>query len=140
MNPIEFTKEHEDKLLEMCRNLFPEYEHIQVRNYYSMSDYVFQPTKPDGKDNDGLFAIEFLTKKEYKQSTNDFDGIGYSIAVFEFCMTHLTYKLIDELKKNQQDKEVDLFFRFNSKFHIYGNDLMYSNPIDYLYEQFKQLK
>lgn len=134
MNPIGFTKEHEDKLLEICRNLFPEYEHIQVRNYYSMSDYAFQPIKPDGRDNDGLFAIEFLTKKEYEHSKDDFNGIGYSISVFEFCMTKLWIKMNSLL--NHKNPE-ELMSMYNAFWDISNEKL---HPIDYFYEQFKQLK
>ncbi len=73
MKPIELTDEHEDKLLKMCKVLFPEYKKI----YWST-----------GKgSNNSSEHIGFGTKEE-----NGFIDYIY-IHWFEFCINNLLSKL-----------------------------------------------
>lgn len=131
MKLIKLTENHKSKLLEMCKILFPEYEHIQIRNYYSMSDYVFQIDKPDGSENNGFDAIEFLTEKGYQYEIEDYDGKGYSIHWFEFCMTHLAEKILDNSCGDISTSELGYFS---------CGPIKEIHPVDYLYEEFKKLE
>ena len=72
MKSIELTKDHKSKLLEMCKELFPE--------------YVIYPA-----DNDG-----FIEGEQWVGDQNmgeDRPVNEFNIHWFEFCMTELRYKL-----------------------------------------------
>lgn len=139
MKQIELTENHKSKLLEMCKILFPEYKHIQIRNYYSMSDYVFQIDKPDGSENNGFDAIEFLTEKGYQYEIEDYDGKGYSIHWFEFCITHLSHAIIFNPKNPLKVCNHNHVGLLESVMHLFYNEEQAIHPVDYLYEEFKKL-
>lgn len=117
MKALTLTKEHKSKLLEICKTLFPEYTIIQFgnqSNYYLESEEI----------------LDFYNDKE-----------NFLIHWFEFCMTHLSYKLQKELNKVVKDNErISLYHRNDPIFHTYGKDILYLHPVDYLYEEFKKLK
>ena len=68
MKNIELTEDHKSKLLEMCKELFPEY----IETYLGVNDY---DPEPDG-------YIYFTKNKNITR-----------IHWFEFCMTHLCDKI-----------------------------------------------
>lgn len=70
MQPIQLTQNHKDKLLEMCKALFPEYEFYDEKRV--SKDYIC-----------------------YKNKNTNFEGIHW----FEFCMTHLVEKLNSKIYK-----------------------------------------
>lgn len=69
MTAIELTEEHKEKLLEMCKELFPEFL-IDEDTYF---------------DENGILSTNLRIKED--------SYIGYEIHWFEFCMTHLREKL-----------------------------------------------
>ena len=109
MTTIELTKEHNSKLLEMCKVLFPEYKDLVVRD--SMEDFCF--------DFEHI-CIEFNRKKEL-----------VIIHWFEFCMTHLAVA-ISKIK----DYPSDLIDR-NEFIKGIIEQSYNTHPIDYLYKEFK---
>ena len=133
MKSIELTKDHKSKLLEMCKELFPEYV------IYSA-------------DNDG-----FIEGEQWVGDQNmgeDRPVNEFNIHWFEFCMTYLQNKLFCELNdfsghltadyseecgeqwNNELMMRTSFFFHNptrNEKNHPW-------HPIDYLYSEFKKLK
>ena len=85
MNAIKLTTEQKDKLLEMCRVLFPEYRWIQF--------------KPHNKS-----TLQFCINAE------DRDEIHW----FEFCMTHLINKLSKKFAETEDEHELCLKDEFYS--------------------------
>jgi len=114
MENIELTKEHKTKLLEMCKKLFPK-------------DTIY---KFDNYDNIVFLINHIITKYNDKLSGERWDKKLY-IHWFEFCMTHLFTKLI----VNKYGYESISDAMSNGYYVIYS-----VNPIDYLYEKFKNLK
>lgn len=125
MKSIELTKEHKSKLLEMCNKLFPEYKEIIL-------------TKQK--------CLNFGFKDHGSYTTKIAD---MSIHWFEFCMTHLSNKIINtywECHLNQKHYKSNLLEEF-SDFYLSTIDCNTNiilnqqiHPIDYLYEEFKKLK
>ena len=116
MKALKLTKEHKEKLLEMCNKLFPEY--IITFNINALEYGTFMVT------NNGETIIHW----------------------FEFCMTHLVDKIFESFEEDDEDfydryinngalfygvgvSEI-IFVMLNSKKH----------PVDYLYEEFKKLE
>lgn len=121
MKSIELTEEHKSKLLEMCKELFPEYKFISFKDESHLGAYEFE------------FNNICLSKKSL-----DLFDIELNVHWFEFCMTHLARKignssrLFDNPVEDAGDMLADMVFKqewFN-KYH----------PVNYLYEQFKRLK
>jgi len=113
MKSIELTKEQKDKLLEMCKALFPELTDLEIRD--SMEDFCFK--------------FEHICI-EYGRKNNNLVIIHW----FEFCMTKLPEKIFGNPKNSFQglngrpywcEKVAESF----AKVH----------PVDYLYEEFKKL-
>lgn len=69
MNAIQLTREHREKLLEMCKELFPEYENIHM----------------------------FINGWEYSRDMDyiAFDNLSDYVEIhwYEFCMTYLVNKM-----------------------------------------------
>lgn len=118
------------KIIKIGKFLFPEYVHVQIRNYYSMSDWAFQPHLPDGQENDGFYAIEFLIMKDYTQGNGDYDGVGYSIYWLEFLLTNAILKL-NEIQSEKQYTLLD-FLKDSSFDYVY--------LIENIYKIIKKLK
>ena len=123
MKQIELTEEHKSKLLEMCKVLFPEYNKITFSN----------PEDPDACF-DSIEGILHLGN-----SVNENKGfiVKESIHWFEFCMTHLMYKLSYEFSKipNAKGKSIHI-----ELWELNKGDYFKKHPVDYLYEEFKKLK
>ena len=74
MKPIELTAEHKDKLLEMCKVLFPKYKYIIFGSH--PGDMIFNKT------------VTFESEQWLGM-----DDECYSIHWFEFCINNLLSKL-----------------------------------------------
>jgi len=113
MSPIELTDLHKFKLLEMCKVLFPNYYHL---NFYSAQSKALQ----------------------ISETKNDLDLIHW----FEFVMTYLVEKILNPNPNHPNRGLVDKFkdFFWQTNLFIMNSNEGTKHPIDYLYEQFKQLK
>lgn len=131
MKPIELTEEHKNKLLEMCKALFPELENLEVRD--SMEDFCL-PFEH--------ICIEYGRNKKL-----------VIIHWFEFCMTELSHKILFKLCNNFEhvgtaDLEIETTMEWNN--NLFDTTLFHKcnpsrnerawHPIDYLYQEFKKLK
>jgi len=140
MKSIELTNEDKEQILEMCKELFPE--------FYSDNNNIFDIR---GGDDDTWCIMH------YDKKTRKWDTI---IHWFEFCMRFLVPKL-DELYFEKIMNPLDPYHVSNK-----GKNLNYPNnwrelwdfrpyeqwnhncngahfkkhPIDYLYTEFKKLK
>jgi hypothetical protein len=121
MNSIQLTAEHKSKLLEMCRELFPEY--INFRFYYNDLCFLTQETfdiakefETSGVNRDYNYTVDDLYTEEY----------DYQIHWFEFCITKLWLKIA--LNTNHDPSGIRSII------------LEEIHPIDYLYSQFKTIK
>ena len=144
MSSIELTSEHKSKLLEMCEALFPEYTiyEVQKANHFGRIVNTVQGNKWEYNGDDDEPIDEFF------------------IHWFEFCMRYLTSKLdllyfekimnpLDPFHVSNKNKNLEYpenwkelwenrpFEKFNK---ICNGSEYKKHPIDYLYEQFKQLK
>ena len=132
MTSIKLTENHKSKLLEMCKELFPE--------------YVIYPA-----DNDG-----FIEGEQWVGDQNmgeDRPVNEFNIHWFEFCMTHLIVKLSKEFTKQKlseadyTDNQYPNWFSEKVSYHLnpfrneeFEEDILFIHPVDYLYEEFKKLK
>ena len=132
MKSIQLTEKHKSKLLEMCKELFPE--------------YVIYPA-----DNDG-----FIEGEQWVGDQNmgeDRPVNEFNIHWFEFCMTHLIVKLSKEFTKQKlseadyTDNQYPNWFSEKVSYHLnpfrneeFEEDILFIHPVDYLYEEFKKLK
>lgn len=151
MKNIEINEKQKAMLLEMCKILFPEPEFSFWWEYEMYGRGLKQ------EFNDVLCVSETLNppinvgteEKPYFRTNNYFN-----IHWFEFCMTHLTEKILnptpDKSCRTLQDKFKDFFFAWETNmywsFYIDDKHINYDNPdrpkhpIDYLYSEFKKLK
>ena len=110
MKNIELTEDHKSKLLEMCKELFPEYVEIDF-------------------NKSGL-----LTLWKEKCPSIQWSEIHW----FEFCMTYLLDKLHPDNDKQSKDNwSMDLS---DKDYVIFKIIVRKKHPVDYLYEEFKKLK
>ena len=141
MKSLELSAEHQVKLLEMCKVLFPEYIDIQIVE----SDF-----------DENILKIIFLTKESFKaiiefdtEFPNEdfdfnledvsFDEYDISIHWFEFVMSHLVEKILNptpELPARGLSDKFKTFFWETNLFMMTNNDHG-QHPVDYLYERFK---
>ena len=113
MTSIQLTKEQKDKLLEMCKALFTEYNSVYFR-VDSKSTTIYPEEK---KVDNNILRIGAWGK------------LDLSIHWFEFCMTHLQDKIKQLGGFDFPDNDVCLI---SSWFD--------SHPVDLIYEEFKKLK
>jgi len=139
MKTIELTEKHKEKLLEMCKALFPEYPNLEVRD--SMEDFC--------SEQDQLF-IELNEVINRRKCT--------IIHWFEFVFTHLISRLQEKMPENlvfrKQPpfvgnvfswKEGDVWTMYSEFMFTYpkalsGSSTYPNNSIDYLYKEFKKIK
>jgi len=123
MKAIKLTIEHQSKLLEMCKELFPS-------DYYSFGS----DAEEDGFI-DRNFTSSYMPKSMKRLSWTD---EGSHCHWFEFCMTHLVTKLRSyNYIKEQTPKQLMDFYNFY--WDVSNYEMTQTHPIDYLYEQFKQV-
>lgn len=121
---IELTEEQKSKLLEMCNKLFSEYKWEFHSNY--SAGLLF-----DECNVDNLIAWKSTGKHSQEHIL--------SIHWFEFCMTHLTEKVMFN-KKFNAEKQHNNFVEFSYSVNNYFmNFHLKTHPIDYLYDEFKKL-
>lgn len=117
MEQIKLTLEHREKLLEMCKELFPEYENVELE------------IEPQYDGSDG-----FIQLTRNLNNLLDFVNIHW----FEFCMTYLAKIVLGkqvprDITKRYKDFALECFmYSVKSKKYIH--------PIDYLYSEFLKLK
>lgn len=123
MKAIQLTTEHREKLLEMCKELFPEYRWL----FHHHDDGT--PDKNNPVNFNYLPGFLFAFKKE--NDSDLYDSCDIFIHWFEFCITYLCDKIFLPKGESRLDgiKGMDYYQR-NDKIH----------PIDYLYSEFKKLK
>lgn len=113
MKQIELTEEHKSKLLEMCKDLFPEYK------YWNLHDGTCDLCTEN--------TLDF--HKDEKPSWNSW----YRINWFEFCMIYLVNKIFhNSMQYSYITEQHESLIK-----GLLRKDL---HPIDYLYEEFKKLK
>jgi hypothetical protein len=135
MTPIKLTTEQENKLLEMCKALFP--KHFE----YYMSD-----------ERGTCKSYNYPWSRDYVLFT---DRMGFTTMImhwFEFCMTQLVEKILnpnpEKPLRGLQRKFKDFFWETNiywekNQASLENNDDSQNDkkhPIDYLYDEFKKLK
>ena len=117
MKNIELTEDHKSKLLEMCKELFPEYVIYTA-------------------DNDG-----FIEGEQWVGDQNmgeDRPVNEFNIHWFEFCTTYLLDKLHPDNDKQSKDNwSMDLS---DKDYVILKIIVRKKHPVDYLYEEFLKLK
>jgi hypothetical protein len=124
---IEFNLDHQNKLVEMCKFLFPD-------NNWCISDQ---------KGSCGNHCSPHNANYIY-QGTNPYSFPVSITHWYEFCNTRLIHKLQEELaKKKTTDKNIwdEYWFSLDDYFnttYIYSNDI-WVHPVDYLYNKFKAL-
>jgi len=123
MSPIELTDIHRSKLLEMGKSLFPEYEIEFIGNF---SEW-------------GVLRINRIEDHEIFEKIHHW---------FEFCNNWLSDKILaNKITRTAKDKLLKYFWNNNLYWFKSHPEYAVTNvceealhPIDYLYEQFKQLK
>lgn len=113
MNSIQLTEEHKSKLLEMCKNLFPEKEIL-----------FEEEVNIDGLNFNGVL---FISQKLPKYT---FSNIHW----FEFC-TKIAHNIFSRKQYYYQSEEFITFM----KIMCLQNKTKLQHPVDYLYKQFKKL-
>lgn len=120
MKAIQLTEEHKAKLLEMCKELFPEYNNDSPGG-----------NGPITFHHGGLYPgmlFGFL-----KDNDSDlYDNCDLFIHWYEFCCKHLAAKIYNY----NIGKTKTTYSSFVGECIITSC----SNPIDYLYSEFKKLK
>jgi hypothetical protein len=150
MKAIELTKEHRGKLLEMCKELFPEY-YKRVKYRGNNEDYFADEScRPQFKIH--IYG-EYLNFPSFED--NDSEPLEYNVQFtgihwFEFCMTHLLERIFNPgnphgLVPRTLIEKLSEFFRLTNFYFWnvnFGNeDTDYENhPVDYLYKEFKKIK
>ena len=116
MKNIELTEEHKSKLLEMCKELFPTYnfEFMRGKDEFGFDIY----------DYFTFYLIEDYENNEWYKSKTD-------IHWFEFCMTFLAEKILDNSFGDISTSELGYFS---------CGPIKEVHPIDYLYKEFKKLE
>lgn len=131
MNPITLTELQKSKLLEMCKELFPEYNRKYLKKEFNklLKYGNYKPQKPQwciGND-DKIYLQLFYTLYE------DMSYELIEIHWFEFCMTYLVNKIPNA-------KLFILALRGKKSAGLTNNKYKENHPVDYLYEQFLKTK
>lgn len=143
MKPLELTEEQKNKILEMCKVLFPE------DNFWWEYEMYGRGLKQDFND---VLCVEHTLEEPKKGWDNrPIKHEFFNIHWFEFCMGKLLCK-IDVLYcehhniHNIEDREYHdkvwtgrPYFKAYSGFNC-GNLKIDFHLVDYLYEEFKKLK
>ena len=141
MKPLELTNKQKDKLLEMTKKLFSEYNNIQFSFY---SDEYFSDK---WSDTPSFGDILSFSREDIKTGRNVLINIHW----FEFCMTWLPKALIThKVNKYQPGINIDInFINIDGSMQDDYNELVANvlyeqfkmkHPVDYLYEEFKKIK
>lgn len=136
MKSIELIEDHESKLLEMCKELFPKIT-------------VHGGVYPDGKP----FPKHILNYSDDDSLPYVTTNQGEDIHWFEFCMFQLSSEIYNRLFDFSAENGYDTadtgeehFAEWNSEFYNwilfykYNPKRIEFHPINYLYQEFKKLK
>lgn len=145
MTNIVLTEEHKDKLFEMCKKLFYNSNKHNSYDYFKIDEHCFicglsqdlldcemRDLSDNHYEGGDVPEDEIITPEEY-------DNWEFSIHWFEFCITWLSDKVIYSAGKRLGRCEKDhcsMLMNTMSLFYNEGGE----HPIDFLYEQFKELK
>ena len=121
IEPLKLTQKQKEKLLKMCKKLFP---HGKARL--------------TSKNNIKIWVLDGSGQCEGENLI--------TIHWFEFCMTHLADKILDddrEYSEGSFPSTLEYFrgsvcYRLNKDAH--ANEIANYNPVDYLYKEFLKLK
>ena len=116
MKQIEITEKQREKLLEMCKVLFPEYKYWNLHG--GSCDLCMENT------------LDYSVKE--KPKWNSWNRIHW----FEFCMTYLCAKIGNSPSNSNNFDETTL----RGEMYIDQEWIYNYHPIDFLYEEFKKLK
>ena len=123
MNEIKLTEEQKNKLLEMCKVLFP-LDYFSFNNDYGDDGII-----------DRNFASNYIPKSMKHLSWND---EGSHFHWFEFCVLYLFPKL-NQWYNSQQLTDF-LYQTIGNSKNIEPNEVnKFPHPVDYLYNKFKKL-
>lgn len=128
MKQIIVTDEQKEKLLEMCKTLFPEYKYWWIRKSKASFYYIGYSNKKclgfylDGEDIHWYeFVYQYLVERLNKILNTWEDIPPYVDNVFPGC----------------EKGKWNLYSRFH---FLYPKRTMNVHPIDYLYEEFKKIE
>lgn len=125
IEPLKLTQEHKDKLLEMCRKLFPEYKHTRIIDGscdFCLENTLLLSTSTNPKHNDWIL-----------------------VHWFEFCMTALAYKIYPLLDSRWKNVEITrelvrVDASLEDDMSVFISNLFVKHPVDCLYKEFLKLK
>lgn len=127
MKPIELTEDQKNRLLEMCKALFPEYHKWCFYHPISKANMIVAFKK----DND----------------SDLYDNCDIFIHWFEFCMTHLAEKIFNPKDRNTAiiKNNFEAFYMEMNAYSWFIQDpgvreSFADHPVDYIYKEFKKLK
>lgn len=129
MESIKLTDAQKDKLLEMCKVLFPE------DNFWWEYDMYGRGLKQDF--NDVLCVQHTLEEPKKGWDNRPIKHKFFNIHWFEFCMTYLAEKIA------KHDRYDDLNLHVDTILACWVNNtekFPRKHPVDYLYEKFKKIK
>jgi len=123
MKSIQLTQQQKDRLLEMTKELFPEYGEPQLLKSYCATEY----------DETGSPYLRWYIPFEHnnKKTTKLLE-----IHWFEFCTIHI----LEKLYRSNLDLNnfINICYSWNfPEWTILG---VRKHPIDYLYDRFKELQ
>lgn len=118
MNEIILTKEHKERLLEMCNKL--------LDDNFEYTNFRFMPVVKKG------FFKKEIIETNFIQWISQANGNVTSIHWFELVCSKM---FLEELSKTLEVKE-----KFNIK-DFYGESVFnqFVHPVDYLYERFQKI-
>lgn len=142
MQSITLTQAHKSKLLEMCKVLFPEYVHCKI-NDDSRILFLTKETFNINKKFETAYPNE-----DYNYTIEDVSEDEYDLNFhwFEFCMTHLAEKILDNTREYDEGNfpsELEMFrgtICYKLNIDAFKNEDSENHPVDYLYNEFKKLK
>lgn len=129
MQSIKLTQEHKDKLLEMCKALFPE---LQKKAYNKSLKYYSDINQAEGFYITGLNFIGCsypIDSRDDSYHHHLFEQIHW----FEFC-----WILLNKLIKKSSPLETTKFISYFGI--VCFNRSEFNHPVNYLYNEFKKLK
>lgn len=103
MTAITLTKEHKSKLLEMCKELFPEWKsHSLITNEQYISDDTgnFSESDETFKIHWFEFCVNHLSKKVFTIENKIMAGYEYFINNIRYTKQHPVDYLYKEFKKH----------------------------------------
>lgn len=117
---INITSEQVNKMIEMCKDSFPEYTNIQFKTKY------------------GTHEVWFDSKPEISPDPQEFHW-------FELCVTELPRIILEKLMRFERE-DIDLKYPDLAPMYRSGGEMLFystdesKHVIDLLYKEYKKLK